>query len=41
MSLSIHDQLVQQTVLSDTLHSNIDVQQKCKVGATTVHKWVK
>jgi predicted DNA-binding transcriptional regulator AlpA len=41
MALPDQDQVVQKPVLSDTLHTNIDVQQQCNVGATTVHKWVK
>ncbi len=41
MALPIQDQMVQKTALSGDLHTNIGVQQKCNVGATTVHKWVK
>ena len=41
MALPDQDQSVQKSVLSDALHTNIDMQQKCSVGATTVHKWVK
>ena len=41
MALPIQDQMVQKTAPSGELHTNVDVQHKCNVGATTVHKWVK
>lgn len=41
MAWPIQDQMVQKLAPGGDLHTNIDVQTKCNVGATTVHKWVK